>query len=346
MFDQFSFDNISDNIHSIRSFGEEITYNEIVQNDIDINEDEMFSLLYLKRNEPKTEYTNNNVQTIERVEENNINENDNEQPEISPDIIKVPEPIKEMDNEDKNENDNDNDNNNVKGKSVNKLENKIFNIIKVIRKNKKKGRILKKSKRKYLGVHGKFSPDNIIKKIKASFFEKSLNYINKEYGDYLSKHKIKKIKRLIQRISPRLSTKIKKEYNLNMFNLKLKDIFSEKLSSKYSLYPKDYNKTQIENLYKENKAKNVINILETSVRDMYNKYSKDIKIEGFNTLEDDLRIQREKMEENNEENIEEYLKQFKNTAQNLEQIFISKKSRNYKKNENKNISNDILDNKN
>ena len=185
MFDQFSFDNISDNIHSIRSFGEEITYNEIVQNDIDINEDEMFSLLYLKRNEPKTEYTNNNVQTIERVEENNINENDNEQPEISPDIIKVPEPIKEMDNEDKNENDNDNDNNNVKGKSVNKLENKIFNIIKVIRKNKKKGRILKKSKRKYLGVHGKFSQDNIIKKIKASFFEKSLNYINKEYGDYL-----------------------------------------------------------------------------------------------------------------------------------------------------------------
>jgi len=59
---------------------------------------------------------------------------------------------------------------------------------------------------------------------------------------------------------------------------------------------------------------------------MYNKYSKDIKIEGFNTLEDDLRIQREEMEENNEENIEEYLKQFKNTAQNLEQIFISKKN--------------------
>ena len=50
---------------------------------------------------------------------------------------------------------------------------------------------------------------------------------------------------------------------------------------------------------KENEAKNVISILDKKVRDMYNIYSKDIKLEGFLTLEDDLKNQRKLMKKSN-----------------------------------------------
>ena len=62
---------------------------------------------------------------------------------------------------------------------------------------------------------------------------------------------------------------------------------------------------------------------------MYNIYSKNIKLDGFETLEDDLKNQRELMKENNEEEIKKYLEIFQNTAQNLEGIFLGKKSRNF-----------------
>ena len=214
-------------------------------------------------------------------------------------------------------------------------EKKIFSIVKIKKINNKKGRLLKNAKKRYwYRYHDKFKEDNVIKKIKISFIGKTMNYINKEYGNYLNKHKIKKIGKLIKRIAPTMSTRIKKENNLKWFDSKLKDIFSDNISSKYSKYSGDYNKKQIEQIYKENDATNVIKILDKKVRDMYNIYSKDIKLEGFLTLEDDLKIQRELMKKNDEEEIDNYLKKYQNIAQNLEQIFLDKKGRNYNKNNN------------
>ena len=214
-------------------------------------------------------------------------------------------------------------------------EKKIFNIIKVTKINNKKGRLFKNAKkRNWYRYHDKFKEDNVIKKIKISFIGKTMNYINKEYGIYLNKHKIKKIGKLIKRIAPTMSTRIKKENNLKWFDSKLKDIFSDNISSKYSKYSGDFNKKQIEQIYKENEAKNVISILDKKVRDMYKIYSKDIKLDGFLTLEDDLKSQRELMKKNDEEEIDNYLKKYQNIAQNLEQIFLDKKGRNYNKNNN------------
>jgi hypothetical protein len=65
---------------------------------------------------------------------------------------------------------------------------------------------------------------------------------------------------------------------------------------------------------------------------MYNIYSKDIKLEGFLTLENDLKKEREIMEKRHEEGIDNYLEKYQNIAQNLEKIFLGKKSRNYNKN--------------
>ena len=216
--------------------------------------------------------------------------------------------------------------------NLTKIDKSIFKITKTKKKNIKKGRLAKKSKKRYYGKHSKFAQDNIIRKIKASFIEKSMNYINREYDLYMNKHQYKKIKRLIQKISPVKSREISKNKNLKWFQSKLRDLFSSKLSKKCTLSDPDYNITSIDELYKNNTTKNVIDLLNKPVKEMYYIYSQDIETEGFKTLKDDLIRLRKKMEKNNEEDIEEYLEKHKNIAQNLEKIFLQKKERNIKKN--------------
>ena len=165
---------------------------------------------------------------------------------------------------------------------------KIFNIEKV---NKKLGRLSKNSKIKFKNIkHDKFSQDNIIRKIKANFHGKLLNYINKHYWNYYrKKHRVRRMVKLLQRIAPSESRKIKRDDNLRWFSLKLKDVFSGNLSTKCLKYGLDYNKEQIESLYKNGEATSIINILDTTIREMYQKYCNDVKVEYFETLKDDLR---------------------------------------------------------
>ena len=69
---------------------------------------------------------------------------------------------------------------------------------------------------------------------------------------------------------------------------------------------------------------------------IYNLYRNNVKIDGFTTLEDDLKILREKMEKENEEaeeeeDVELYLSKYRNIAMRLDKIFEDKKGRNKKK---------------
>ena len=210
---------------------------------------------------------------------------------------------------------------------------KIFNISKV---NKKVGRMLKKLKKKFKAAHNKYSEDNIIRKFKARFQDILLKYINYRHSKFMeTKGKSKKIK-LLQRINPEESRKIGKADNLRWFSTKLKELFSSDLSQKCSLYNSDYNRCKIENIYKNNEDLDVINILEKEVIVMYNLYRNNVKIDGFTTLEDDLKMLREKMEKENEEaeeeeDVELYLSNYRNIAMRLDKIFEDKKGRNKKK---------------
>ena len=132
--------------------------------------------------------------------------------------------------------------------------------------------------------------------------------------------------KLLQKISNKEYRKIKKDDNLKWFSSKLKDVFSANLSLRCSLYKTDYNKRQIDKLYKEAKIPDLIDIFEKTIREMYEIYVNDIKLDGFETLEDDLKSLQNKMEKEGEEDIEEYLKEYKYVAQNLEQIFKEKKA--------------------
>ena len=73
--------------------------------------------------------------------------------------------------------------------------------------------------------------------------------------------------------------------------------------------------------------------LEKTVRNMYDSYINDEKIEGFKTLKDDIEELKQEMRVNGEEEklIDDYIKKYINTAFNLEDILSKKTERNKKK---------------
>jgi hypothetical protein len=211
--------------------------------------------------------------------------------------------------------------------NLNEKNNKM--IFRIEKDNKNKGRIRKNSNLK--GRHNKFSEDNIIRKIKCRFLEKCRMYINNEYRKYKLKHRRHKKKDdWIQRINPKVSRIIKRDDNLKWLKSKLYEIYSEKVSTKCSLHKPDHNKKEIEKLLKKNKAKDVISILNKSVKEMFYIFCNNIKIEGFETLDDDLKSLKEKLIKDKEYNIDIYLEKYKNVVKSFETIFIKKNSRNNK----------------
>ena len=149
-------------------------------------------------------------------------------------------------------------------------KNKIFDIKKV---SKRIGRRKhdKPELYKYEAVHTKYRQDNIIQKIKIHFINSTMDLINRKYNEYLN---IDSKKRLLQKIKPNFTKIWRKKGNLEFLEKKLKDVFSEELSERCSTFhdKKNYNKEQIEKLYEKNKAKNVINILDKSLKEMYRIY--------------------------------------------------------------------------
>ena len=149
-------------------------------------------------------------------------------------------------------------------------KNKIFDIKKV---SKRIGRRKhdKPELYKYEAVHTKYRQDNIIQKIKIHFINSTMDLINRKYNEYLN---IDSKKRLLQKIKPNFTKIWKKKGNQEFLEKKLKDVFSEELSERCSTFQdkKNYNKEQIEKLYEKNKAKNVINILDKSLKEMYRIY--------------------------------------------------------------------------
>jgi hypothetical protein len=60
---------------------------------------------------------------------------------------------------------------------------------------------------------------------------------------------------------------------------------------------------------------------------MFYIFCNNIKIEGFETLDDDLKSLKEKLIKDKEYNIDIYLEKYKNVVKSFETIFINKNSR-------------------
>ena len=202
----------------------------------------------------------------------------------------------------------------------NQKKNLIFDIKKV---NKNKGRRKQSHPELYKedAVHTKFREDNVINKIKIYFINSTMSLINKKYSEYL---KAKPGKRLLQKIKPNYSKIYKKKETQEFFNKKLSIIFSEELSGRCSTFEnkKNYNKIQIDNLIEKNKAKEVINLLNKRLEEMYEIYitnDTNKKIEGYH-LETDL-------EQIKLKNGEDYAQMYKETALNLLDIINNKRKK-------------------
>ena len=86
---------------------------------------------------------------------------------------------------------------------------------------------------------------------------------------------------------------------------------------------------------KLNEATNMINILNTKIEILFDKYINNEKIDAFKTLKDNIEELVKDMERTNQEKINEYLKKYEYTAKNLKNIFITKNQRSYRYRENK-----------
>ncbi len=97
-------------------------------------------------------------------------------------------------------------------------------------------------------------------------------------------------------------------------------MFSSDLSGKYTNFNKDYNKTIIKELYQKNEANDVIEIMEKTVEELLQNYiNGDYEEEGF-YIENDLKNEREKMDNNEEKNVDDYTQYFLETAKNFGKI--------------------------
>ncbi len=132
----------------------------------------------------------------------------------------------------------------------------------------------------------------------------------------------------LKKINPKISRKIKKEENLKWFNSKINEILSTNISSRYFSRSPDSNKKKIERVISLNKANKIIEILNSSIELIFEKYINNEKIEGFKTLDDDIDELRTQMKKSGQESIEEYLDKYEYVAKNMKRIFMLKNSRN------------------
>ena len=190
-------------------------------------------------------------------------------------------------------------------KKIKKAKKKIFIFKKV---NKYIGRRKQNNPKLYKteANHNKYKEDNMVNKIKIYFINSIMTYLNQKYKEYMGIE----TKKLLAKIKPNFTKVWTKKENQEYLKKKIKDIFAQSLSNKCKRYPKNYNITQIEMVIKNNEAKDIINILNKSVKDMYEIYiDENKKIEEFHINNDLIKIEKR--------NGKEYVKEYKRIAINL-----------------------------
>ena len=190
-------------------------------------------------------------------------------------------------------------------KKIKKVKKKIFIFKKI---NKYIGRRKQNNPKLYKteANHNKYKEDNMVNKIKIYFINSIMTYLNTKYFEYMGMES----KKLLAKIKPNFTKVWTKKENQEYLKKKIKDIFSQTLSNKCKRYPKNYNIKQIEMIIKNNEPKDIINIFNKSVKDMYEIYiDENKKIEEFNLDNDLIKI--------GIRNGKDYAKEYKKKALNL-----------------------------
>ena len=195
---------------------------------------------------------------------------------------------------------------------------------------KEKNRGRKKKSSNEVGTHTKYSADNIIIKIKITILNSIKDLLNSSFI-YLNSNQ----KQFLKLVKGK-NKSIKREDNLELLSSKIKDIFSEDISSKYSANDKNHNLVLIQKIYEERKETDIIQILELTFGELLNIFRGTIsnelqkKISSIKYFKEKFRcltdfIEKVKYEESKkgetEENIKEYINKIKDLSMNYEEWF-------------------------
>ena len=164
---------------------------------------------------------------------------------------------------------------------------KFFMIHKIKKNTKnKRGRRNSKNPPLFKPKHHKNSSDNIQKKIKRQFIKSVIKYINKLYSEYFSQ-KNKKPQILVLRIIPKFCQASKTEDNKKYLSMTLRELLSSDLGGKYTKTDKKNKKKKIDILIQKNEAKEIIKLLNKTIKEVYEIYINN-KINEF-SLDNDLK---------------------------------------------------------
>ena len=186
-------------------------------------------------------------------------------------------------------------------------------------KYKKRGKRRLKSNSK---LHDKNSRYNIICKIKVYFIKSLLEQANKLYNKNIEEDKMQQEQFLLP-INQK-EEKEKKNINVDWFFKTAKEYLSSNISGKYYAHEKDYNKKRIDDVYKENERKDLINFLDQNINIIYQEYisaepSKNVIFKDMKKISTDLDYM--KLKYGYDDN---YIKKVKGISENLNEIFKAK----------------------
>ena len=213
---------------------------------------------------------------------------------------------------------------NSKAKTTVTLTGKIFKID----KKKLMGR---KRKINTGGKHDKFCYDNVTRKAKTKFFDAILSFVNSSIEpieiENPKKYSKKKLysKPFFLKNNQNIIKNINVVDNKKLLNSKLRDIFSEDISSKLSNYGLDYNRKLIEKIETENIQKKTIAILQRTFLECFEQFRGTKNYEELQGLEKEYENVINGFKQNGES--EEYIEIFKEFVSRFENYYLQKKPR-------------------
>ena len=219
---------------------------------------------------------------------------------------------------------------------VKEKKGKIFKIVKIRRNMGRKPKIVKmhpndKSQKEGRGIHNKYFLDNIIRKIKAKFFNALKDYINHIFveGEKKKKHSSKidytTSGHFLVKVNQNFITDIKVNNVMSQLNSDLKFIFTFGTGEgKY----KKYNNADIINKVYEKYDQRLINIFDLTFRESLSHFigqSFYPQLEGFEKKYPEILQEMRESGEN-----EDYIKKFQDTIETFEKKLEDKKPREVK----------------
>lgn len=165
---------------------------------------------------------------------------------------------------------------------------------------------------KYKVKLNKFSKDNLIRKIKSKLMTAILSYINSLLEKYYLQNEIKSVV-FLQKVDQKYIKDTSINFNIKLFNLKIKDIFSDGISLKYKALGRNFNKNLINKMCQGKSQKNIISTLEMTFLECLEHVSGKKHYESLKGLEKEFQLIVNNMNET-----DKYIEAFNNLLNKFE----------------------------